>query len=158
MSTKNQMKLFLLLRLEQAPQLMLPICAPTKLLACAVRWELESFPTHVGLITKYFELRYSEESPTVYFKGTQWITRCGLSTVCTKSRGRRTRKEPLRSVRPSPRIHLERKNPNKDGSRLLEPRATVWLGSARPVLDELLLSRAEPSQAEPRQHYILVPV
>jgi len=35
--------------------------------------------------------------------------------------------------------------PNKDGSRLLEPRATARLGSARPILDELLLSRAKLS-------------
>ncbi len=47
-------------------------------------------------------------------------------------------------VQDSP-IHLKGKYPNPDDSMSLERLATVWLGSARPNLDELMLSGAERS-------------
>jgi hypothetical protein len=42
-------------------------------------------------------------------------------------------------------IHLKGKYPNLDDSMSLKQLATVWLGSAHPNLDELMLSRAERS-------------
>jgi hypothetical protein len=56
-----------------------------------------------------------------------------------------TSRRPIREgTEPEPlsRITLKGNNPNLDDSKSLERLATVWLGSARPNLDELMLSRA----------------
>jgi hypothetical protein len=45
-----------------------------------------------------------------------------------------------------------KENPNKDDSRWLKSQVMTWLDSARPILDKSVLSRAEPSRAESRQH------